>query len=366
MDNSTLIALLKVFMTGLISGVIVLRTSPTINFIARTKGLLNAPGERTSHRYQTPNLAGIAIFIGFCISSLLFIQGQIGVFKTIYLASMIIFFIGLKDDIIVLSPWKKLIAQIVVAALIAMMTDLRFNSFFGLFGIWYFSEIASFVITIIFIVGIINAINLIDGIDGLAASIGTLILGSFGLFFFINELYNWSIYCAGMMGALMMFFQYNVFGLRNKTFMGDSGSLLLGLTIAVTAIMFWEANANKTLFLTFDKSAPAITIAILIVPIFDVARVFAYRIIRRISPFSADRNHLHHRLVDIGFTHLQTSLILTAFNAVMIIVAIALTFVLGTIWITVVLFAITIFCTFIVNKFWTKKMIAAEKKIGGG
>jgi len=354
MDSSTWIALIKIVLAGLVSSFIVLWTIPTINHIARTKGLLNAPGERTSHRYKTPNLAGIAIFLGACIGSLFFIYSDLHIFKTVYLASIIIFFIGLKDDILLLSPWKKLLAQIVVAFLI-VLADLRIEHTFGLFGVGQFSEVASFAVTIFFIVGIINAINLIDGIDGLAASIGSLILGTFGLFFFINGLYSWSIYCASIIGALIVFFLYNVFGLRNKTFMGDSGSLFLGLSVAVTTIVFWEANVNESLPLTFS-TAPAIVFAIIVVPVFDTARVFAYRIAHRTSPFLADRNHLHHRFIDIGLSHFQTSVILTGFNVLMIAIAITLSPFCGTFRIIATLIVLTLLLVFFVNRTYKKKI----------
>ncbi|MCL2413794.1 MAG: undecaprenyl/decaprenyl-phosphate alpha-N-acetylglucosaminyl 1-phosphate transferase [Bacteroidales bacterium] len=360
MDNFSWIALFSVLGATLTSGIIVLWTIPTINYIARTKGLLNAPGERTSHRYKTPNLAGISIFFGTIVSCLFFIHSDLDIFRIVYLASIIIFFAGLKDDILILTPWKKLLAQFVVATLI-VMADVRFTQIFELFGIDQFGEIVSFVITIVFIVGIINAVNLIDGIDGLVASVGTLILGCFGLFFFINGIYTWAIYCAGMIGALIAFFQYNVFGLRNKTFMGDSGSLLLGLSIAVTTIIFWEANADKSLPLTF-VGAPAITLAIIIVPVFDMARVFAYRIIRGLSPFSADRNHIHHRIVDMGFTHLQTSLIILGLNMLAIAVALLLDLFLGPLWIIAAISALTFLFVLAMNKVYKKK----KKMMGGG
>jgi len=361
MDSFTWIAFFQAVGALLTSGIIVLWTIPTVNYIARTKGLLNAPGERTSHRYKTPNLAGISIFFGTTVGSLFFIYNDLETFKIVYLASTIIFFAGLKDDILILSPWKKLLAQFVIATLI-VMADVRFTQIFGLFGIDQFGEIASFIVTIVFIVGIINAINLIDGIDGLVASIGILILSCFGFFFFINGIYNWAVYCAGMIGALIAFFQYNVFGLRNKTFMGDSGSLLLGLSIAVTTIMFWEANADKSLQLTFI-TAPAITLAIIIVPVFDMARVFVYRTIRGLSPFSADRNHIHHRIVDIGFSHFQTSLIVLGFNVLMITIALTLGLFLGTLWIIVTIFVLTLLVVFAMNKIYKKKEIT--RAIGG-
>ena len=348
MDNFSWIPFFHLAGTFLVSCFIVLWTIPTVNYIARAKGLLNAPGERTSHRYRTPNLAGISVFLGACVASLLFIQSDLYTFRAVYLASIIIFFTGLKDDILLLSPWKKLLAQFAVAVLI-VMADIRFTHVFGLFGIEEFGEVASFVITIVFIVGIINAVNLIDGIDGLLASIGILILGLFGLFFFVNGIYSWAIYCASMVGALVAFFPFNVFGLRNKTFMGDSGSLLLGLSIAVTTIVFWETNTNKDLPLTF-VAAPAIALAIIIVPVFDITRVFAYRILHGMSPFSADRNHIHHRIVDIGFSHLQTSLLITAFNMFVIAVAVLLSLFLGPLWIIGAVCALTLLAVFAANK----------------
>ncbi len=352
--NNTLIVLLEVILAGLVAGVITLRAIPTVNHIARAKGLLNVPGERTSHRYKTPNLAGVSIFLASCVGSLLFIHDDLATFQYIYLASIIIFFTGLKDDILLISPWRKLLSQIAVAFLITL-TDLRFTHIFSFLGFDVLGPITSTIITIIFIVGIINAVNLIDGIDGLAAAIGMLILGCFGLFFFINGLCSWAIYCASMIGALGAFFQYNVFGLRNKTFMGDSGSLLLGLSVAVTTIMFWESNANPSLLLTFP-AAPAITFAIIIVPLFDTARVFIYRIIRHISPFVADRNHLHHRLIDIGLSHLQATIVLTAFNLLMVIVAIGLSFFIGMIWITLILLALMLLFVALVNKRFKEKI----------
>ena len=360
MDNFSWIALFQILGTLLVSCFIVLWTIPTVNHIARTKGLLNAPGERTSHRYKTPNLAGISVFLGACVASLLFISNDLYVFRAIYLASIIIFFTGLKDDILLLSPWKKLLAQFAVAILI-VMADLRFTHIFGLFGFQEFGEIASFVITVIFIVGIINAVNLIDGIDGLLASIGALVLSFFGFFFFMNGMYSWAIYCAGMVGALVAFFPFNVFGLRNKTFMGDSGSLLLGLSIAVTAIMFWEANADNSLPLTF-VGAPAIALAVIIVPVFDITRVFAYRILHGMSPFSADRNHIHHRIVDIGFSHLETSLIITAFNVFLIIAALVFNLFLGPLWNIVAICTLALLAVFVANKAFKRK----KAKNGGG
>ncbi len=361
MNNSTWISLLHVLLAGLVSAVIVLRCIPTVNQIARSKGLLNITNSRTSHRYSTPNLGGISIFLGCFFASLLFIDSDLMTFKFVFLGALITFFTGVQDDIVAISPWKKLFVQFGVSILL-VLGDLRFAETYNFLGIAPLSELASSILTICAVIGLMNAFNLTDGIDGLLATIANIIFGFFGLFFFLWGMTSWAVFCASFMGALLVFFQYNVFGLRNKTFMGDCGSLVIGLAISAVTIKFWETNAHIPLEHPFVfKSTPAIVFAVLIIPVFDTVRVFIYRIAHRISPFVADRNHLHHRLVDIGFAHLQASLILGALNILMILIAFGLSFFVGMIWITLALIALMLLFVSIVNRIHRKKQ---EKKKG--
>jgi UDP-N-acetylmuramyl pentapeptide phosphotransferase/UDP-N-acetylglucosamine-1-phosphate transferase len=362
MDNIILLNLARVLLAAGLPLIIAIRIIPTVNQIARSKGLLNTPGERTSHRYKTPNLGGISIFIAATISWLFFISGDLEIFKFVWLASVIIFFTGLKDDIVTISPRSKLLAQTMIAILL-VWAGLQFTSAFILLGYNQFTPIGSIIFTFGFIIIIINAVNLIDGIDGLASAIGILILSCFGLFFFLNGDYDWTFYCAGMIGALLAFFQYNVFGLRNKTFMGDSGSLLLGLSIAVTTIKFWEAGSTTTLLPIF-KATPAIALAVIIIPVFDTGRVFFYRIVHRTSPFTADRNHMHHRLIDCGLKHLQATSIMVGVNILIVGIAVGLSFFIGTLWITGIIVLLMLGFVTILNQRCKKKKLIDEK-MGG-
>ncbi len=313
-------ALIRVGFPLILAFLITGRFIPTVNHIAREKGLLNKPGERTSHRYNTPNLAGVSLFIAFTLCTIIFVGDSIAAdYRFWYAALFIIFFVGLKDDILILSPDKKLVAQFIAAGLI-IYGNLSFTSLHGFLGYWEIKETWGAILALFAIVGISNAINLIDGIDGLGATIGGVILSTFGVFFLVNSDVDWAIMCFAMVGSLGSFYRFNVFGLRNKTFMGDSGSLVLGTLIAMCTIHFNEFCKNPDLFFPVS-SAPAVSLGILILPIFDLARVSTIRLSKKTSPFAADKNHLHHRLLELGFNHFQSSLILGGVNLCFIILS---------------------------------------------
>jgi UDP-N-acetylmuramyl pentapeptide phosphotransferase/UDP-N-acetylglucosamine-1-phosphate transferase len=168
---------------------------------------------------------------------------------------------------------------------------------------------------------IVNAFNLIDGIDGLAAGLGILISVTFGIWFYLVGQTNFAILSASVAGAYIAFFGYNVFGNTNKIFMGDTGSLLLGYIISVLVVRFNEINVTYTGPYSFE-SAPAVSFGILIIPMFDTIRVFVLRVYRGQSPFKADKNHLHHRMLRLGFSHVESTLIITAVNFLFIVLMI--------------------------------------------
>lgn len=308
-------SVIRILGSLLVSYVLVFKTIPTIIHIARSKGLLNKPDSRTSHRYSTPNMAGISIFFAFTIASFIFFKPTLfQEFRWIYLSMFIVFFAGLKDDILILSPERKLLIQF-FAAISIIYGELRITNLHNFFSIGHVDQISSVLISLVIIIAIMNAFNLIDGIDGLAAIIGIITLSTFCIWFAINGEINWAIICTSLIGGLVAFFGYNVFGLRNKTFMGDCGSLVLGLVLACIVIKFNEMNIRGESFYPYMvRSAPAIAFGILIVPLFDTIRVFIIRLKNRTSPFLADRNHIHHKIIDLGFSHLQASLILGGIN----------------------------------------------------
>ena len=295
---------------------IVFTAIPTIVFIADAKKLYDVPGVRKAHKKSVPILGGVAIFSAVIISCGIFSKSSVyPEFHYVAIASIVLFFVGLKDDILIIAPMKKLIGQIFASLIIVVLADLRFTGLHGFLGIHHLIYPYSFILTMFVLIVIINGVNLIDGIDGLASGIGILASLIFGAFFYINGNYGYAVLSAAVIGSLIAFFGFNVFSVKNKIFMGDTGSLLVGLFLAIMAIRFNEMNINPISLKFFVHSAPAVSFGILVIPLFDTLRVFTIRILSGKSPFSADSNHVHHKLLALGFTHLKATLIIVSINA---------------------------------------------------
>jgi len=287
---------------------------PSIVFVAHIKNLLDEPNKRTMHKSLTPRLGGLAIFAGFFSSLTIFGELDFGV-QQLLAGAIIIFFIGLKDDIVSVSAFKKFFVQILAAGIVMFMGGIRITDFHGVMGLHVVSDQLSYAFTFFVIIGITNAINLIDGVDGLAGTIIAIICISFGFFFYFNQdLYSfaYAFVAASLLGSIIGFLRYN---LQNAIiFMGDTGSLVCGFIISVMAIQFIEMKGTET--------SPCVAIAILFIPILDTLRVFFLRIINGISPFSPDKNHIHHRLIALGLSPFLTVASLAALNVIAIVLAI--------------------------------------------
>jgi UDP-N-acetylmuramyl pentapeptide phosphotransferase/UDP-N-acetylglucosamine-1-phosphate transferase len=235
---------------------------------------------------------------------------------------LIIFSIGIKDDILVTAPIMKFMGQIMAVLIITGLGDLRITDFHGFFGLQpdYFVSIA---ITTILMVFLVNGFNLIDGVDGLAAITGIIVSISFSFWFLINGEYIIPVLGTILAGALIAFLYFNVFSKKQKIFMGDTGSLVIGFIVAVIAIRFMELNVptNRSFLKCSMTSAPAVAMGIMIIPIIDTIRVFFRRIIRGQSPFVADKTHIHHRLLTLGFSHLQIALSLGTVNILFVVMS---------------------------------------------
>lgn len=286
------------------------RSIPVIINICNLKGLMVDPIKRSSHETPTPTFGGVAIFAGTMIGYMIWNFNDEGfLLHKVFLGLVVLFFLGIKDDLFALDALKKLASQVLVAVLVVVGSDLRITSFFGIFGIYELPYLISIFFTIFLFVALINSFNLIDGIDGLSGGIGMIASAGFGLWFALNQ--HWSLACLGLSlsASLLGFLRYN-FSITNKIFMGDTGSLIVGYLISVLAIEFVQSNVFNTNPNSVYQNAPVIAIILLCVPIFDTLRVFGLRIIKGRSPFNADRLHLHHLLVDNGFSHIVASFIL--------------------------------------------------------
>ncbi|AFD09318.1 UDP-N-acetylmuramyl pentapeptide phosphotransferase/UDP-N-acetylglucosamine-1-phosphate transferase [Solitalea canadensis DSM 3403] len=314
---------LLIFLSSLL---VVSFSIPSIIYVAFRKRLFDAPNEdRKIHKKIIPNLGGVAIFTGFLFSTSLFIKSSLLPEAGIVLAAgIILFVVGLKDDLVGMSPVKKLMAQVLAALIIAVLADIRLKSMFGLFGVQDIAYPVSIAITVFTIVAIVNAFNLVDGIDGLAGGIGLVVSITYALLFYLMGDIGWSFMATALGGSLVGFLIYNVS--PAKIFMGDTGSLLVGLIASVLSIQLIElssVHSAKAVDLGIQAS-PALVLAVLIIPVFDTTRVFTLRILKKQSPFTADRNHLHHRLIDLKLSHTSSALILLGVNITLIFFAISL------------------------------------------
>lgn len=290
---------------------------PVIIRVSKLKRLMAKPNYRSVHSTKTPNLGGIGIFLA--INLIITILGnyfQDEKLLNLLGAMTIMFFIGLIDDLIGVKPKTKLIGQVVAALLVILITNLRITSFHGLLGIYELPYIISVGATVLAFVTLINAYNLIDGVDGLAGSFAITATVFFGCFYYFNANFSMYFLSISMVGALISFLIFN-FSKTDKIFMGDTGSMVIGFLLAYQGINFMTVDFNENFMLTSDKS-PIYFLALFSFPLIDTIRVFFIRIKSGKSPFTADKNHIHHTFLDYGLKHWKISLLASIFTIFMV------------------------------------------------
>ena len=311
------------YLIGLVSFALGWLGMPLVVRIAKAKGFVVRPNKRMSHTGEVPNIGGLDIYFSIMLTYLLFDFHQVGHNQFFLLGVAAIMTVGFIDDVLVLTPLAKLLGETLSGIALIGFGDLRITHLHGLFGINEIGIIPSYLISLFVLVAIINAINLIDGVDGLASGLGMLYCLFFSIYFHLVGSTSWSILAICMIGALAVFFIYNVFGKKGKIFMGDSGSLLLGYLLTAFIFRFCEQNAYHVVPEAFQmNAAPAVAICVLTVPIFDTIRVSITRIKQHRSPFQPDKNHIHHLLMRIGLNHIQTTCVLLSVSVLFIGLAI--------------------------------------------
>lgn len=308
---------------------------PALIKVAYMKRLVDEPEERKVHKRRIPTIGGIIIFAATLFSYLLWypvnnipdfseLNHALNDFKFIGASMLILFFIGVKDDIVGTAPMKKLIGHLIVAFILVMMADIRITSFHGILGIRELPVWASVLLSVFTYTVIVNAFNLIDGIDGLAAGIGTIATLAYGTFFFLSGGIELAALSFALAGALVGFLIFNF--QPAKIFMGDSGSLTIGLIVSVLSIKMIEFDKDLVPQYLKHISKPVFAMAVLVYPLIDTLRIFIYRAAKGVSPFSADKNHIHHRFIEIGFSHRTTVIILYAYSIGIVLLASTLRF----------------------------------------
>jgi UDP-N-acetylmuramyl pentapeptide phosphotransferase/UDP-N-acetylglucosamine-1-phosphate transferase len=277
--------------------------------IAILKNIVDNPDARKLQRTPVPVLGGMAVFFGMVVALV-----TTGVFRENYtlFAVMgimtIMLYVGTMDDILSLSPKLRFIVQIIAVLLLVYSNDYSLNNFHGLWNIYQIPEWLAVPLTVVAGVGIINAINLIDGVNGLSSGYCITASAVFGMVFIIADDRDAASLAILSVGALIPFFFHNVFGKKSKMFIGDGGTLLMGAIM--TSFVIGALNTDSPFAEKVDPNFGVIpfVLVVLVVPVFDCLRVMFTRILKGTSPFSPDKTHLHHLLIDLGFSHGGTTL----------------------------------------------------------
>ena len=295
--------------------------TPKIIGIIKFKKLMDNPNSRSSHIEKTPTLGGITFFIS-SIFALYVIQffGYNGITMGIIVSLIILFFVGLKDDLMILSAQTKLLAQITAITFVISNPNILITDFNGYFGLGSIPVFLALLLCFTIMIFMINAYNLIDGIDGLAGGLGALMFLTYGIIFYDLEIYFYCLLSFAAFGFLIAFLRYNL-SIDKKIFMGDTGTLIVGFIIGYLTLRFLslsEIEFRKILIRPSNKFL--IALAITFFPSIDVIRVILIRIIKKRQPFMPDRSHIHHLLIDKGLSHSKASsvLILCAFLIIVI------------------------------------------------
>ena len=300
--------------TLFLSFIITFFVIPRIILFAKRFRLADKAGVRASHEGSVPIFGGVAIFIGIILSLLLFLDFYNMLFFIISL--LIIFFVGVIDDLLGLSPYKKLIGQIIATLIIIYFGEIQINNMHGVLLVHEIPLVISVLFTLFVVIVITNGFNLIDGVDGLASGVGVISSFLFGVVALIMNQIDMVIIAFSLMGSLMAFLRYNFH--PAKIFMGDTGSLVVGMILSVLAINLIQYGFIYE-EINFLNKGPLIAIAFLALPLFDSLRVFIVRASKGIGPLSAGRDHIHHALLDLGFGHRKTAITLYLVSLLLIV-----------------------------------------------
>ena len=326
MELSISLGLLAAFISALL---VVVFVHPRVVAFAKKRNIVDNPDARKLQRNPVPVMGGVAVFFGLiaglCVASIFL---NISELLPIFVAVSVILSVGVVDDVSELSPRLRFVIEIAMALMVMFWTGMSLNDLQGLWGYGAIPLWLSLPLTVVSVVGIINAINLVDGVDGLSS--GYCILGSvaFGLLFLKAGYYLPLLLCCLSVGALLPFFFHNVFGCKTKMFIGDGGSLMMGVIMSTYVVVTVSTNGPCEVFVDGGVGLVAFTLAVMSVPVFDTVRVMTMRIVRGKSPFRPDKTHLHHLFIELGFSHVGTTVSVLLLN-VMVVVAWFVSYKLG-------------------------------------
>ncbi len=312
--------LLGIFIAFAVALFVTALIHPRIVRFAKRRNIVDNPNARKLQRTPIPVMGGLAVFFGLvsglCVSGVFI---NVNNLLPIIVAMSVMLCVGVVDDVSELSPKLRFLIEIVVVVALIFTTDISLNNLQGLWGYYDLPMWLSVPLTVFAVVGMINAINLIDGVDGLSSGFCMIASLAFGVFFLQVGNMAMVLLTAITLGALMPFFFHNVFGAKSKMFIGDGGSLMMGVVMSSYVVSVISMKNEAIAVAPKGLGLVAFTMAVMAVPVFDTLRVMIMRILRHTSPFHADKTHLHHLFIDLGFSHIGTTLSVLSLNLLVIL-----------------------------------------------
>ncbi len=293
---------------------------PIVLRFALRKNIVDNPDARKLQRRPIPVLGGVAVFAGLLVAMLIALfDERFSELLIIYPALLVMLVVGVLDDAKGVSAWLRLLIEVAVVWGLIAISGCSINDYHGCFALFWVEPLYAIPISLFAMVGIINAINLIDGVDGLSSGfciLAAMIFG--GVFAYVGE-YAMALLATVTVASLIPFFLHNVFGSSSKMFIGDGGTLVLGLIMAIFVVKLLDYNSLSSICLRGHCALAPFALAILSVPVFDTLRVMLKRIAKGISPFHPDKTHLHHIFIAVGCSHVATTLIVLLLNLIVIL-----------------------------------------------
>lgn len=313
MEELVFVAALPVFIASLV----VFLIHPRLVKIAKMKQIVDNPNARKLNKVPVPVLGGVGVFFGLMFGlgvAGYYVQGMEIQFELI-IAMMVMLYTGVGDDIMDISPTARFALQICTVCMMMFLCGIYIDNFHGLWNVYRLPVAVAVVLTLVSGVGIINSINLIDGVDGLCSGYGMFASLLFGICFVRMGDMSYAVLAFSMFGALIPFMMHNMFGAKYKMFLGDGGSLVLGFICSLYVMRIIQSGSDH-----ITGSTVSFTLAVLAIPVFDTLRVMTARMLKGRSPFSADKTHLHHMFIGLGFSHVLTSVNMLILNGLVVVV----------------------------------------------
>jgi len=329
---------ISLFIYSSISFLLTFLVFPVLIKLFKQWKVLDSPGLHKIHEKFTPSLGGIPILIGVVFTLLIAMPfSELARYKIFFLTTALMFITGLRDDILILSPRQKMISQFLPIIIMVVFGSTLLNMFYGLIpGDIIFNKYVAFAVTTIAILILTNSYNLIDGLDGLAGSIGLIVLTFLGVWFYHTGNTGLALISFSFTGAILAFLIFN--WQPSRIFMGDTGALTIGFLLSYLTIQFINLNYQLPAdhFFKF-KASISTAVCLLIIPVFDTLRVIILRLRKFQSPLVADKNHLHHQLLRLGYTHSSSVMILGSVNLLFLVLAWVLRYETDTVILPVVI-----------------------------